>query len=115
MTSGDSTRRRIRGFPIPSGWFFSSTPLRTRVRGSSIPSATRTAVPGRTFVGRGGPADRLTRTELRHHAFVLVVQQVAVKQRHAANDRIGEVHDDVNRTADRDVDRVVCTKSTEPS
>src|SRR5262245_62030060 len=43
---------------------------------------------------------------LRHHALVLVVQQMAVEHRHPADHRVGEVHDDVDRTADRHVHRI---------
>src|SRR5712692_11612235 len=38
---------------------------------------------------------------------------MAVKQRHAADDRIGEVHDDVNRAADRHVNGVEPTRIRE--
>src|SRR5258706_9528129 len=41
--------------------------------------------------------------DLGHHAFILVIQQMAVKYRHAPDDRVGKVEDDVNGTAIRNI------------
>lgn len=41
-----------------------------------------------------------------HHAFVFVVEEVAVEQGHAFDYGIGEVHDYVDRSAGGNVDRV---------
>src|SRR5258708_12463839 len=43
---------------------------------------------------------------LGHHSLVLVIEEVAMEHRHAANHRICEVHDDVDRAANRYVDGV---------
>src|SRR5690349_23360566 len=45
----------------------------------------------------------LVKKDLRHHAFVLMAQQMTVKEGHAANDRIGEIHDQVHRAFGRHV------------
>jgi hypothetical protein len=49
---------------------------------------------------------RLLEENLRHHALFLMVQEMAVEHRHPANHRVREVHDDVDRTTDRNADGV---------
>src|ERR1700688_4268060 len=34
-----------------------------------------------------------------HHAFVFVIEKMAVEERHAFDDRIGKIHDDVDRSS----------------
>ena len=48
----------------------------------------------------------LVEKNLRHHAFVLMAQQMTVKEGHAANDWIGEIHDQVHRAFGRHIYRV---------
>ena len=48
----------------------------------------------------------LVKKDLRHHPFVLMAQQMTVKEGHAANDWIGEIHDQVHRAFGRHVYRV---------
>ncbi len=48
----------------------------------------------------------LSEKNLRHHAFVLVLQKMAMEERHAANDRIGEVHQKIYRFTIRDIHRI---------
>ena len=49
---------------------------------------------------------KLLEKNLSHHAFVFVVQQMTVKQRHALDDVIAEIKNHVNRAAKGNVDRV---------
>src|SRR5690242_6073837 len=49
---------------------------------------------------------RLFKKNLGHHALVFMVQQVAMKHRHAADRRTCEIYDHVNRTAIRNICRI---------
>src|SRR5260370_333465 len=46
-----------------------------------------------------GRVPNLSEKDLRHHAFVFVLQKMAVEERHATNDRIGEIHHQIYRAA----------------
>src|SRR5947209_2875815 len=48
-------------------------------------------------------AIRLLEQDLRHHAFVFMVQKMAMEERNAADNWIGEIHHQVHRAAVRDV------------
>src|SRR5467141_1435265 len=41
--------------------------------------------------------------DFRHHPFVFVIEKMAVKDGHAFDHRVGEVHDDVDGTAGRNI------------
>jgi hypothetical protein len=43
---------------------------------------------------------------LRHHPFVFVIEEMAVKDGHAPDYGVGEVHDDVDGTFVRDIHRI---------
>jgi hypothetical protein len=43
---------------------------------------------------------------LGHHPFVFVIQEMAVKYRHALDDRVSEVKDDIHRSAIWSVDSI---------
>lgn len=52
----------------------------------------------RTLIAKDAGSDfptDLFEQNLGHHALIFVVQQVAMEHGHAANHRIGEIHDDV--------------------
>ena len=51
---------------------------------------------------RDGPAHSFEEN-LRHHPFVFVIEKMAVKDGHALDHRIGEIHDHVNRAAVGDI------------
>ena len=48
----------------------------------------------------------LIEQNLRHHAFIFMRQQVTVEDRHAADDRIGEVNDQIDCASIWNVDSV---------
>jgi hypothetical protein len=56
----------------------------------------------------------LLEKDLSHHAFVLMAQQMAVEERHAPDDRVCEIHHQINITFNRDIDRVKPFWTLEP-
>ena len=48
-------------------------------------------------------ASLLLQQDLSHHPFVLVIQEMTMKNRHTLDDRVGEVQDDINRAAVRNI------------
>ena len=50
-------------------------------------------------LGRQDALDQSFKENFRHHPFVFVIEKMAVKDGHALNHGVGEVHDDVDGTA----------------
>jgi hypothetical protein len=48
-------------------------------------------------------SDRLLEEDFGHHALVLMAQKMAVKQRYASDDRIRQVHHQINISFNRDI------------
>lgn len=52
---------------------------------------------------RRGLSSELFEQDFRHHALVLVAQEMTVENRHPPNDGIGEVHDEVHCSTEWDI------------
>src|SRR4029077_17220954 len=61
-------------------------------------AATNPAIPGRRDV-----SGHSFEENLRHHSLVFVIEEMAVKDGHASDYGVGEVHNDVDRTAVRNI------------
>jgi hypothetical protein len=59
-------------------------------------------------------AELLLEKDLGHHALVLMAQQMAVEERYAPDDRIGEFHHQVNIPFNGDIDRIQPFRPFEP-
>ena len=55
------------------------------------------------ILGRRDVSDRSFEENLRHHALVFVIKEMAVKDGHAPDDGVGEIHNDVDGTAVRNI------------
>src|SRR6202008_918814 len=64
------------------------------------------AVPHAAVLGRRDVPSHSLEENLRHHSLIFVIEEVAVKDRHAPDYRVGEVHNDVDGAAIRNVDGV---------
>src|SRR5271156_7183924 len=49
------------------------------------------------------PRYRSFKKNLRHHPFIFVIEKMTVKHGHAADHRVGEIHDDVHGAAGRNI------------
>jgi hypothetical protein len=57
---------------------------------------TEEAVPALSFEILFGRVPNLSEQDLRHHSLIFVIEEMTVKERHAANDRISKIHDQIH-------------------
>ena len=57
----------------------------------------------------------LLEEDLGHHALVLMAQQMTVEKRYAPNDRIGEIHHQIDISFNRDIDCIQPFRAFEPN
>ena len=55
------------------------------------------------ILGRRDVSDRSFEENLCHHSLVFVIEKMAVKDGHAPDDGLGEIHNDVDGTAVRNI------------
>ena len=58
------------------------------------------------MVRRMDPHSLLFEQYLRHHAFVLMAEQMTVEYRHPSNNRIGKIHNQIHRSSHWHMHRV---------